>query len=164
MPRFLVTLVNLSHQNTPAGLAALQQEIQVTFMDNGLIRQHNTTYRDQRPPIIPATQVHLDFVHSVEIRNIRINHSGGQPINAVNVYATFPFTSLSGFTELRRIITSLRFRTKMTGEGRAIPAPFLCHICRGMDHPTGLCPFPSIPGWMGPSHESAVRSATGARG
>ncbi|KAJ7588732.1 hypothetical protein C8J56DRAFT_889497 [Mycena floridula] len=46
MPCFLVNLVNLSHQNTPAGLAVLQQEIHATFMDNSHIWQHNTTYRD----------------------------------------------------------------------------------------------------------------------
>ncbi|KAJ7573791.1 hypothetical protein C8J56DRAFT_1065712 [Mycena floridula] len=164
MPSFLITLIDFLHQNTPAGLAVLCQAIQDTLMGNPLIRQHNTTFRDQRPAIIPAAQVHLDFVNSIDIRHIHINYSGGQPGNAINVYADFPFSSMSGYMELHRIVTRLRFRTIMIGEGRAIPSPFLCHICRGMDHPTGLCPFPTIPGWLGPTHESAVASSLGNRG
>ncbi|KAJ6590139.1 hypothetical protein DFH09DRAFT_1425823 [Mycena vulgaris] len=54
----------------------------------------------------------------------------------------------------------------LAAEGTArIQRAFRCRICPAIDHPTPLCPLPSLPGWLGPTpatiaaHEEASRTA-----
>ncbi len=36
------------------------------------------------------------------------------------------------------------------GRGRRIERGFQCTRCHGIDHPSGLCPYLEVQGWMGP--------------
>src|ERR1700761_8339645 len=38
-----------------------------------------------------------------------------------------------------------------------------CRICLGVDHPTGLCALPAVPGWRGPTAESVGALEDAAR-
>jgi hypothetical protein len=40
--------------------------------------------------------------------------------------------------------------TALYGTARLQQA-FRCRICPSIDHPTPLCPFPNLPGWLGPT-------------
>jgi hypothetical protein len=52
------------------------------------------------------------------------------------------------------IIRALQYETALDGTGYALTSQWLCKICLGIDHPTGICPFPRLPGWLGPVHVS----------
>ena len=42
------------------------------------------------------------------------------------------------------------YHNNSLGRGRVIVAPYHCGLCHGVDHPRGMCPFPSITDWRGP--------------
>jgi hypothetical protein len=48
------------------------------------------------------------------------------------------------------IIQALQYETALDGTGYALTTQWLCKTCLGIDHPTGICPFPRLPGWFGP--------------
>ena len=52
---------------------------------------------------------------------------------------------------LRDYLADQVYASLMLGNGKAEIAPYHCGICRGVDHPRGLCPFPDIKGWNGPT-------------
>ncbi|KAJ7088084.1 hypothetical protein C8R44DRAFT_892884 [Mycena epipterygia] len=72
---------------------------------------------------------------------------------SISVVALPPYPPTDHFTTLHTLIADLRISTIFNGEGR-IYRPLLCHICQAIDHPTNLCLFPHLPGWMGPTPET----------
>lgn len=75
--------------------------------------------------------------------------AGGIEEPTINLYLELPAS-----TELDRAFPTfieaahrVCFDTPLTGTGRFFPG-FNCINCRGITHPTGLCPFESEPEWM----------------
>jgi hypothetical protein len=54
------------------------------------------------------------------------------------------------WTDIRLFLAKRSYQTAVLGQGTTHIAPHNCGICHGADHPRGLCPFPSLPGWSGP--------------
>ena len=67
----------------------------------------------------------------------------------INIYIDTNASSVEEWFEWRNAITPIRFETSESGTGHATKAS-LCTLCHGVDHPNGLCPFSTIPGWYGP--------------
>jgi hypothetical protein len=113
---------------------------------------------------------------SIEVRALQMHEKGGEPKMIWNIYANSPTNSLTAHREWLQIAQSLRFVTALNGVG----TPFQlqgCVGCKSTDHPTGLCPFPKLPGWFAPpnsstsevptsllSQQSATGGARGSRG
>ena len=69
-----------------------------------------------------------------------------------NVYANGKFIEdYTLWTEVRDILKDISYDTAMLGNSTTELGPYDCNICHGADHPYGLCPFPLIKGWNGPS-------------
>ncbi|KAI0051163.1 hypothetical protein FA95DRAFT_1570061 [Auriscalpium vulgare] len=110
-----------------------------------------------------------DFLASLRIIRIDMKGTGSFLVPHFAAIAdgdTIP--SLTHWVTLRDHFAELTYRSNLVGTGSVIP--FLdCAICHGCDHPRGLCPFPSIPGWQGPGSKAdtaqkASRGRGGSRG
>lgn len=76
---------------------------------------------------------------------------------AFNVYFHPPTNNPS---PLHKLYQYLRTRKYPTVWGTAIARPpYACSTCLGTDHPTGLCPYPQLPGW--PLSAEALQVALG---
>ncbi|GBE85931.1 hypothetical protein SCP_0804550 [Sparassis crispa] len=87
-------------------------------------------------------------LNSLTIKFLDIKVRGGLPSLAVNVYADSPSDELQTWELWCTYVTQLTFPTAFHGTGKARPN-FHCTGCHGCDHPRGLCPFASLPGWNG---------------
>jgi hypothetical protein len=56
-------------------------------------------------------------------------------------------THWDAFAEL---LGSISFETPFNGTAEATESQWNCKVCRGPDHPSGICPFPRVPNWFGP--------------
>ena len=61
------------------------------------------------------------------------------------------------WTQIRNFLADRSYYTPTLDQGRTIIAPHNCGICHGVDHPRGLCSFPSLPGWKGPKCQTDKR-------
>ena len=55
------------------------------------------------------------------------------------------------WSDIRDELAKLTYEAAETGRANLVIAPYDCGICHGADHPRGLCVFPMLPEWKGPS-------------
>lgn len=116
---------------------------------DALIREHP---ENERPRI--AYEIDL-LISSVSLGRLDIKEAGNNLCPRFNVYADCSdFTNDKIWERLRTFLLEQEYTSPM----EAIPAtteriPFICTCCHGVDHPRGLCPFPSLPGWNGPKSD-----------
>ncbi|KAF8196516.1 hypothetical protein BJ912DRAFT_1056334 [Pholiota molesta] len=78
-----------------------------------------------------------------------------------NVYCDPPPLTLADYQEWLRLVRSIEVSDFDAGRGHFhTERPFHCLGCHSMDHPTGLCPFPLIAGWLGPAPTSDLAEDT----
>lgn len=58
------------------------------------------------------------------------------------------------WSQIRHFLAKRSYHTAVLGQGTTYIAPHNCGICHSVDHPRGLCPFPSLPGWNGPKNRT----------
>lgn len=108
---------------------------------------------------IPEHKVHAatwDLIKSLWIERLDFKVSGGILLPRYNVFAVSPTNSPAIWTKLRAYLHSLTYPSELEGSGTAVN--FIpCPLCHSIAHPRGLCPFPNIPQWNGPKHNSVVR-------
>jgi hypothetical protein len=130
--------------------------------DVGVIRDliARTLYDSEVGPIIAEISEHdpsLAYLEAPEraatvmktlrIRMINIRAQGGTLRPIANIYINCPFESDTDWTRLVEAVAQTKFKHSLLGTG-TIHRGWMCTICHGADHPSGLCPFPSIPGWI----------------
>ena len=114
----------------------------------------NDTPDDEKEKTIHDIRLLLS---SMSLERLDIKEVGNNLCLRFNVY-----TDCNNFTKDKiweRLRTFLREAVYISPM-EALPAstvkiPFICTCCHGVDHPRGLCPFPSLPGWNGPKRELA---------
>lgn len=96
-------------------------------------------------------------LNSIRVTSMNIAISKSESLTVWNVYCDNPPNfSLEDFFMWAALIRGLRFPSDDYGTGlpRLNDRQFVCVGCKSLDHPTGLCPLPNIPGWLGPSSTS----------
>ncbi|KAG2037392.1 hypothetical protein BDR03DRAFT_1010861 [Suillus americanus] len=71
-----------------------------------------------------------------------------------NVYVECPpELELQDYFAWTNLIRQIQFYSEDYGIGsvQSDERQFMCVGCKSFDHATGLCPYPKIPGWFGPS-------------
>ncbi|KAG2153621.1 uncharacterized protein EDB93DRAFT_1135828 [Suillus bovinus] len=108
---------------------------------------------------LPEDKVHTaawDFIRSLWIERLDFKVSGGILLPRYNVFAISLTNNPSVWTKLRAYLHSLTYPSELEGNGTAVN--FMpCPLCHSIAHPRGLCPFPNIPLWNGPKHNTTVR-------
>ncbi|KAI0030725.1 hypothetical protein K488DRAFT_71960 [Vararia minispora EC-137] len=109
---------------------------------------HSTAYRE----LCDAHRDHplLDeFITNLRFDKLAMKDSNGQQTQAIRVYARLPtFDPIEQQTAHDNLRT-VNFDHQYLGVAKK--ETYLCAHCQGADHPSGLCPLPSLPGWQGPN-------------
>ena len=109
-------------------------------------------------PLDEREKVASDIQHLIETMNlIRLNIkiTGNTLSPRYNVYADCgEFSNDKTWSALRSFLLSTEYSALMQGRVSTELIPFRCTCCHSVDHPRGLCPFPSLPGWNGPPRET----------
>lgn len=103
---------------------------------------------DARTEILSSIQQFLDSVH---VTRLDTRDEGATLRPTFNVYmdATL-MKDINSWSSIRTHLVSRQYHSTRLGQGKAVIAPYHCGLCHSVDHPKGLCPFPSIEGWNGP--------------
>ncbi|KAJ3738258.1 hypothetical protein EV360DRAFT_76984 [Lentinula raphanica] len=120
------------------------------------------------PPIAPDA-VYQDWLDSLSVTPLVIGRSGTkpdpddiepeEPLYDVgwHLYGR-PFTELAPHQKkLQHLLGSLHLSHLYMGRADFKIQPYRCGICRGVDHPIGLCPFPELNKWFRPTLQSISR-------
>lgn len=114
-----------------------------------IIETDNTYFPTATLPALHATIHH--FIESIRVERLDTKISGGVLAPRYNIFSDNPpSTDPATWAAVRLYLAELKYPSAMDGTGtkeRLIP----CLICHSHTHPTGLCPFPNIPGWNGPA-------------
>ncbi|OBZ72437.1 hypothetical protein A0H81_07660 [Grifola frondosa] len=111
----------------------------------------------------PRAQAVDDILASLEVTVLDIKQKGGISTPIANVYINSPTESPESWYRWREHICDIRYTSLYDGTGTA-QSNLLCTGCHGVDHPRGLCPYPSLPGWNGPTYTLADKKNAKSRG
>ena len=96
-----------------------------------------------------------NLINSVYLARLDTKDAGNTLAPRFNVYADstdFPYDKL--WSRLRTFLHGRAYTSLIEDESKTEKTPFRCTCCHGVDHPRGLCPFPSLIGWNGPKKEN----------
>ncbi|KAF8546649.1 hypothetical protein OG21DRAFT_1527693 [Imleria badia] len=91
------------------------------------------------------------FITTIQVEHVDIKLPGGVPALCFNIMTNNPPSmDPRAWTNLCISLSTLKYHSNMDSTGKSqCMAP--CAICHSHTHLTGLCPFPAIPGWNGPT-------------
>lgn len=105
----------------------------------------------------PAAQEAIEtMISSLTVEYIDFKDPGGIPSPRFNVFAHSPTKDMLAFANIRLLLFSSVYISLLCGVGRSVKL-FSCQICHSFNHPRGLCLFPHLQGWNGPTHEPERR-------
>lgn len=101
------------------------------------------------------------YIQSVRLETLLTKDTGNVPSPTINVYTT-PFTDdPDTWRTVRGYLMGLDYSLNPdVGEYIRIAPIMKCTGCHADDHPRGLCPFLTMPGWKGPPPPSAMPLTT----
>ncbi|KAH9020814.1 hypothetical protein EDB84DRAFT_1441687 [Lactarius hengduanensis] len=95
------------------------------------------------------------FLKSMNLVRLDIKEAGNTLNPHFNVHADSNQISHDEiWRRLRAFLINQKYASSMQGQATPQKIPYVCTCCHGADHPRGLCPFPSVAGWNGPTRET----------
>ncbi|KAH9062009.1 hypothetical protein EDB87DRAFT_1682355 [Lactarius vividus] len=111
-----------------------------------------------------AKQAISRFIASMWVTLLPVKQSGNILAPQFNVYANGSLILRQAvWTRLKEYLANRVYASSLLGNGTTEITPFHCGICRSVDHPMGLCPFPDIKGWNGPSMRRIIENMKASR-
>lgn len=90
--------------------------------------------------------------NSISITPLVIKERGASAHTVWNVFCAPPPLTHKDYIDWLTIVRALQPTDNDAGRGSfRLTRQFTCLGCKSMDHPSGLCPFPLIEGWLGPA-------------
>ncbi|KAJ3771152.1 hypothetical protein FB446DRAFT_804780 [Lentinula raphanica] len=167
---FLALIEGLTFENNEEEAEECAEFIRHALRDNAKIKQLILTKAPVSTPPLPPNVVFGNWLDSLYVTPLVIGRSGPKPDpDAVEPEEPLfdigwrlfgrPFTnSVPHQKKLQLLLRSLRLSHPHMGMAVFKTQPYRCGICRGVDHPIGLCPFPEMNEWFGPTLQS-IREA-----
>ncbi|KAI0033313.1 hypothetical protein K488DRAFT_69934 [Vararia minispora EC-137] len=90
-----------------------------------------------------------DFLTNIRIDELAMRDSDSRPTRAIRIYARLPMIDPTEQQAIRDSLRTVNFDHPFHGAVRL--EAYLCTHCQGSDHPSGLCPLPTLLGWQGPN-------------
>lgn len=119
-------------------------EITTTFVQEGILALPENE-RDN------ATQTIQRFMDSMWVERLDTRLKGGGLDPTFNVFTNNAIIKdVRSWGNIRNHLVNRDYSSSKLGQAKTKITPFHCTLCHGVDHPRGLCPFPSIDGWLGP--------------
>ena len=160
-PDYLFSLLDLA----TVGLKAVRTMIQSKWNEEhtqAALQDISQAARNKASgPSDPDIPAFLETLH-IERLNV-INDNIITPM--FNIYAKGALIQDEDvWTKIRKTLFELTYESAESGRAKLKIAPHDCGICHGADHPGGLCVFPTLPEWKGPSGLSEAHPEPGAEG
>ncbi|KAJ7688792.1 hypothetical protein B0H16DRAFT_1753004 [Mycena metata] len=159
---FLGNVEGLTFPNTPAGAQEAANMITNTLSTTPAFFQLVMNHRDNLPAHWTIQQALTAILGSITISPIELLSPRG-PRVVWRVYMMVTANDPVAYNAIRAAFTPILFVTAFNNTGR-VRADMFCRICKSIDHPTPLCPFPDVPGWMGPTPASLAAAPIATRG
>lgn len=86
------------------------------------------------------------LLSDLKVKILQTKTGGNTPAPAINMYFRLDTNKDMHRRSLLTQLLSVSYSTSRFGVGRYNPG-WKCHSCRGVDHPSGLCPFRNISHW-----------------
>ncbi|KAJ7577141.1 hypothetical protein C8J56DRAFT_899232 [Mycena floridula] len=155
VPAYIGTLSGFSQDSSSPEqiLATVTAGIREKIASDQGIHALVAKYRELAPLGMSATAIAQFMAKGLWVTPFDIGVSGGDIETAYNIYIHHPSNHPSYYAKLRNALTKHEFSvvTEYNDEGRFLKNLFKGGICFGIDHPTGLCALPHLPGWNGPT-------------
>jgi hypothetical protein len=144
-PRFLFTIEGLTTESTAHVKESVLQVWRDPTSSTFLTQIVSQTPEDERGN---TTDQIISYINSMEIRRLDYKQKGNSIDPHFNVYADGSLiTSADIWIDIRNFFRGRSYASSVLGNGQARADKFTCTICHGRDHPNGMCPFLSVPGW-----------------
>ncbi|KIJ25005.1 hypothetical protein M422DRAFT_274111 [Sphaerobolus stellatus SS14] len=135
--------------------AVIHDKIKFSTAFSGFIRK----YHDNIPPppnVNDNVSIHVvNYVlNSINVKLLKIIENGLN-VALFNVYVHPPSKILKHHTKWLALLRGNVY-TMTEGASSPLKVPYNCSVCRGEDHPTGLCAFTKLPGWIDCSQVAAT--------
>jgi len=149
IPKLLFTISKL----TITDVDMVRKMITEIWKSDDALDFFNTPPRQETPQELNAGRRILeDLIESLDVQLLEFKERSGEFDPKFNIYAESPsITNHQVWSQARSFLATRAYNTTPLGPGRAQIAPFNCGICHGVDHPRGMCPFPNVTGWSGPT-------------
>lgn len=171
LPNHIGTLERFSLGDTVQDIAIVVKAVQENLEAN----PHIATFANSHTPNANTTTVPRAYA-SIRVTTLQIQDSNFTQHTGWNVYCDDPpQMPIDSFFQWVALIRDLSFPTEDFGSGcmrtfiqkdrgTAVDRQFHCVACKSTDHPTGLCPFPNLEGWLGPTPAMEDHSLPGLQG
>ncbi|KAJ7231183.1 hypothetical protein C8J57DRAFT_1251274 [Mycena rebaudengoi] len=148
---YLGIVVGLGHDNTPASATAARVDIQASLTEaqNPHFMRHILENHNALPAHLTADQVIAVFTTSIHVVPIDLATSGGLQTEW-RVFSMVTTNDINRYYATWSAFANIVFYT-FSYDAR-VRADMNCEHCFSIDHPMGICPFPSTAGWMGNTH------------
>jgi hypothetical protein len=135
--------------NTIDGANLARDLIHIAIRANSEIAHFVQTHRDVFGLQVSAGQAWEPFLTSVSVVSIVLVVNNTNTV-AWQLHVTPPTSSCDHWSQLCRLFGKLHIMTALFGMAH-LQRALRCRICPSVDHPTPLCPLPSLSGWLGPT-------------
>lgn len=147
-------------------LEATEGHIVLTLLRDQLLRSEDVmhficTYNDalEQRAYQDINEVLQIVADTARVTPLEMGVRGGGAKTVWRVYIKSPTQDIQAHERWVNIVSTLNYCTAFKGAGR--PLLFsACNRCKSYDHPTGLCAFPHIPGWLGPRDDARLQPTT----
>ncbi|KII84253.1 hypothetical protein PLICRDRAFT_57654 [Plicaturopsis crispa FD-325 SS-3] len=155
---FALTITNLAYNAGDEN--AVQADVANTIATNDAVQQFIVQcahpHFTAMTPVVAAQTI----AASVRVSLLVLNLPRGTGTQKVwNIYVASPTTTVAQHALWKQLLTTVEYHSAFHGLGVWYSGPMTCSGCRGRDHPTGLCPYPKLPGWNGPQPTIATTPA-----
>jgi hypothetical protein len=170
---FIGTFGGFTLPNSQGGADVVHNPLQTAIRANTDITEFLRTHRDAFSPQVSADQAWHIFSNSVVVEGMELLVNNTVTV-AWQLSITPPTNDHGAWLQLCPLFGHLSIMTALHETAR-LQRLYRCHICPSINHPTGPCPFPRLPGWLGPtpdtitalaeaSHQAAARAQELIRG
>ena len=153
LQNFLFTIAGLSTMS----MGLVQNMVQKGWQDDkSHVPNDHPAEKRTRARRQPTHLKRLYSHHEIERLDIRKKEDIQTP--KFNVYAeSARISSDTIWSEVRHLLANHSYDTSMLGRATIKLTSYDCAICHSADHPRGLCAFPKVPGWNGPTWRSETQ-------
>lgn len=132
--------------------ARIQLHIAKCLKDAGVRQRAFNLISATRPLTDDATKNLMvdEIMASLQLELVEARAPGGLPSPVINIFLNSPLVDADTWkTQWRACIRSISFASNIYGpRAHAMVPCYTCLTCHSNTHPTGLCPFPELKGWL----------------
>ncbi|KAJ7220948.1 hypothetical protein C8J57DRAFT_1254145 [Mycena rebaudengoi] len=144
---FLGIVEGFTFPNSPQGAVEAANAILTTHGTSNNFIQLLVSHRDALPANLSIQRVLETVLGSISVTPLELLSPRGCRV-VWQVYMMVTMTNAERHCAIRTAFSQVTFGTDFNNAGH-VRADMRCRGCFSIDHPTPICPFPLIPGWMG---------------